>query len=288
MLQLFPIIKGEAVSHWLARVSAATGINPAHLVDNLGTLTTQAGGPRTIAHLEKKLLKNDHSIFSLHHPLAQYPDHIRQSLTRFIPTLGPRGHISGGASYCPYCLKEGLPFMASWQNTLLTVCTKHWTPMQSLCPKCNAFVNYVLSFKRHGTSTVCHQCETKLDTNLPAIHIQESNLQRTLFDCLHGTLAAPAGSDADVYVSGINTVIKYLRGHFSQLALEEIATQMDLPNNYGGYTRQKEFNKQSLAWRRIIVNLSIWLSLDWPNRFDQILNKTSPNVSHSERPKLNW
>lgn len=288
MFNLFPIIDGEAVSHWLARTAAATEISPAQLVDNLGIPLTQQPFPATIARLEKVLLANSELKLGAHTPLAEYPTYIQQTLAAFIPNLGPRGHINGGVSYCPHCLSEGQPFMARWQNSLLTVCTKHWTPMLSHCPGCEGSVNYILSFKRQGCSRVCHQCEARLDTALPAMDVHESTLQRILFDCLHGTLAPPAGSNPKTYVSGIKTIIEYLRSHYSQLVLEEIATKMKIPNSYGGYTRQKEFNKQSLAWRRMVVNLSIWLSMEWPDRLEQILSKVSPNVLHADRPNLNW
>jgi hypothetical protein len=213
-----------------------------------------------------------------------YEHHQPNGNTKWILPLGVyhRTHHDFGLQFCQQCLAEDAEpyYRKQWRLAFYTECEKHQVLMHDRCPNCSASVNFhraemgARSLIR-GSTVLCHSCG--FDLRCSSSFRTPCQDWRTFTTCRSLLLSHQMGwsfieNTEFPYAQNLFEVLRHLcrlmgSNRRASRLLPYVADQLGLDvsaiKNYGN----SNFEQRSVAERHLLFCCSVWLLLDWPNRF---------------------
>lgn len=267
---------GRDASPWARDVDRSA--SPAFLA----ILSKRTGSP--VEDLKGGMLSNYEGIvFERHNAAGKTP---------WVLPLGiyHRTRKAYGMQFCPACLFEDpVPyFRRQWRLAFATICDRHGTLLHDRCPQCGAPVIYFRNDLGHrqkgrlGDHTLCWQCQYDLRRaamwGADWLDAETYIALRSLLTFIDGgfAVAGPHFFDyAHLFLAVLHRVCEMLTSNGTKRRydrLKEVVareTGLGLPHGTG----RGAFESLDVMGRHRVLLCSLWLMLDWPERFVAICGK---------------
>jgi hypothetical protein len=206
-----------------------------------------------------------------------------------------RKRVRSGMQFCPYCLAtDSEPyFRKSWRLAFSTICERHGTMLHDCCPECQAPV----SFHRHemgerlstqvGAWTHCSHCGFDLsravayDAPVAEIHaFLALRHQLSFFDWGWTFADEETFQYSHLYFDALRNLLRKLRSSLTTCRLRE-AAELELGIEVQWLSPPKtSFEFYGVMERHCLLQIAVWLLMDWPGRFLRVAREAK--VRHSE------
>ena len=214
-----------------------------------------------------------------------YETHQPNGNTKWINPLGiyHRTHKHFGLQFCPICLAHDKEpyFRKYWRLAFYTECEKHHILLHDRCPNCGHPINFhrvemgVRSLIKPKSVVNCFKCDYDLrDATKDKLNSGdwETTIQhRTLLD-FHEIGWGFTDKFSIQYLYQLLDVLRHLCVLMSSkrranCLLPYVARELGFEINTIDCYSRVTFEKFSVSDRHILFHCSIWLVLDWPQRF---------------------
>ncbi len=203
-----------------------------------------------------------------------------------------------GMQFCPYCLgTDAEPyFRKSWRLALATMCELHGTMLHDCCPDCKAPVTY----HRHEMGqrwlwqveslTLCTRCGFDLRRapayGAPVVEIHAwmaFRNQLTFLDMGWTFVGNETFHYSHLYFDALRNFLRKLRSRFTTRRLRE-AVEKELGIEFQWISPSNTlFEFCGVMERHCLLQIAIWLLMDWPNRMQRVARETKIRFSELMR-----
>lgn len=210
------------------------------------------------------------------------------TVTPWILPLGVfhRNRTLQGLQYCPICLKlDDYPYYRKqWRLSFYTVCEFHNTLMQDQCIYCHSpivFHRNDIGFKKEyflNSMVLCHFCGQDL-SRIPIQKVQYPSLQISqVFEAFlpiyrlgWTDYPLPQIMYAPLFLNGLRIIISLLTSikEKAKLPLLKIEEDMGIRNKKDCLPMSITFERRCIDERHRLLNVALWLLMDWPFRFQK-------------------
>lgn len=225
--------------------------------------------------------------------------HNHKGLSSWVLPLGiyHRTRQGFGVQYCPECLfwDEVPYFRKQWRLSFATVCYKHRWLLHDRCPSCESPVIYFrndLGGKRNAdlnSYTTCWRCgyDYRFASHIDGAQLDAQSFTSlcSLLTFIEGGLAVsgPHFQDyAPLFLAGLASICRLLVSHSDYRRGQQLRaaiydeTGFRLPT----FNKRVSFDSCGLKERHQVLQGTLWLLEDWPDRFIRVCRKAG--VSRSE------
>ena len=217
-----------------------------------------------------------------------YENHQPNGNTKWINPLGiyHRTHKGFGLQYCPLCLSQDNEpyFRKQWRLAFYTECEKHHVLLHDQCPKCSNPVNFhrvemgIRSRIKPRSILNCYKCGYDL-RDAAKERVYCADWQTTIqYRTLQDFHEMGWGFTNDLTIQYSHQLFDVLR-HLCVLMLSRNRASCLLPyiSKKLGFaieeinrTSKTAFEKLDVRDRHHLFHCTIWLTLDWPERFLEV------------------
>jgi len=176
--------------------------------------------------------------------------------------------VSFGQQACPQCLREAkVSYLKQhWRLSFVTACTEHKTLLIDRCPACTAPIQSLYTPASIGTVSICWNCGFDLRHTVTE-RVDDLSSQLTLTQTAHtgwGQLGSYGSVHALSYFRILWTVYRLLATGRFALPLRKWIGGKEPPS---GIPRIKEIERLNPRCRHALMNMTMNLMQDWPDRF---------------------
>lgn len=213
-----------------------------------------------------------------------YEKHQPCGNTQWINPLGVyhRIHKDFGLQFCPICLaQDEHPYYRKfWRLGFYTECERHHIILHDRCPQCGKAINFHRvelghkSWIKPKSVSACYECDFDLRLS-PKVKVECTDWQttiiyRTLLD-FHEIGWALTDRLTFNYSHQLFDVLRHLCGVLSSekscLLLDDIKKELGIDSYSLSTNLADSFESCSVIDRHILMLCSLWLILEWPNRY---------------------
>lgn len=204
-----------------------------------------------------------------------------------------------GVQFCSLCLRmDRRPYVRRhWRLAYYTECEHHRVLLHEACPRCNTPFNYYRgelgrrSERRSPPISLCSTCHCNL-AYLPVERFEWPDWQltvavRTLQFCADfgfATLESKMYEPAYELLIAIRSVIRAMSSPSRSGQLYDAAAQELWPECVPVLSsRGLPFEMRSLIERHRLFGMAVWLLMDWPRRFDRVIESSGVRRSSLTR-----
>ena len=185
-----------------------------------------------------------------------------------------------GQQFCPACLAQRCYLRKEWRLAFVTSCPEHRSMLMDRCPRCET----PLHFHRvdmgdrnslgNSSPAICFCCKFDLREAKPAqiskgIIGNPDQLQARLLQSAEtGCAVAPDGSPlySHLYFRVLRQLIKLLtHTRVAERLRQAVGTATGFDSGLKDAAR--DFERESIAQRALLLQMAAWLLEEWPHRF---------------------